>query len=168
MFRVYFPLLASLLLAPAFCFGMGSDHKPGDLSPHDAWPEGVYDAVNQANRVHGYWINSSDTLFYKGSNAELKAMTRKLTSASGTKTEIVLHAGTGAAKSPWSKSRVDTADWSVTIAGDDAITKTQNRITIDVWLGGSVTLDELDLPTTIKIKSGGEIEAFIKRHDETP
>jgi len=168
MSRVAFPFLLSLLLAPASCFGFGMDHKSGDLPLRDSWPDGVYDAVNQPNRVLGYWVNSSDTLFYKGSNAELQEMVRKLTKANGTQTDVVLHAGTGVAKSPWSKERIDTADWSVTIAGYDAITKTQDRITIEVWLGGSVTLDDLHLPATVNVKSGGEIESFIKRHGETP
>ena len=94
-------------------------------------------------------------------------MTRKLTEANGAKTEVVLHAGTCLAKSPWFENRVDTADWSVTIASDDAITQTQDKIRIDVWLGGSVTLDNLRLPPTVTVKSGGEIESFIKRHGET-
>jgi hypothetical protein len=168
MNRVAIPSLLTLLFAQTLCLGMGSDHKSGDLPPHDGWPKGVYDAVNQPNRVHGYWINSSDTLFYKGSNAELQEMTCKLTQARCATVEVVLHAGTGVAKSPWSKDRIDTADWSLTIAGDDAITKTQDKIRIDVWLGGSVTLADLRLPPTVTVKSGGEIESFIKRHGAAP
>jgi len=141
-------------------FGAGSDYMPGDLPSHEDWADGVYDAVNQPQRVHGFYVNFSDTLSYKGSNAELQKMTQKLANAKGTPTGIVLHAGKGIAKSPWSKKPVDTADWSVTLAG--------NRITIDIWLGGSVTLDQLDLPKAVEIKSGGEIETFIKRHNETP
>jgi hypothetical protein len=33
--------------------------------------------------------------------------------------------------------------------------------TVEVWLGGQVKLDDLKVPTTIKVKSGGEIEKFI-------
>jgi len=168
MNRVVFPFLLTLLLVPNLCLAMGSDHKSGNLPPHDGWPTGVYDAVNKPNRVHGYWINSSDTLFYKGSNAELQEMTHKLTQAKGAKAEVALHAGTGVARSPWSKDRIDAADWSVTISGDRAITKSQDKIRIDVWLGGSVTLDDLRLPPTLTVKSGGEIESFIKRHGESP
>ena len=167
MVHVRFFLFAFLLLAPTYCFGMGSDHKSGDLRPHDGWPDGVYAAVNQPNRVHGFWVNSTDRLFYKGSQDELQEMTRQLANAKSAQTEMVLHIGTGIAKSPWSKKPVDTADWSVTIAGDDAISKTQDLITIDVWIGGNISLDELDLPPSVRIKSGGEIEAFIKRHDES-
>jgi len=168
MNRVAFLFFLTFLLAPTLCLAMGSDHKSGDLPPHDAWPTGVYDAVNKPNRVHGYWINSSDTLFYKGSNAELQDMIRKLSQANGAKTEVVLHVGTGAAKSPWSKDRIDTADWSVIIYGDDAITRTQDKIRIDVWVSGSVTLDDLQIPPNVTVKSGEEIEAFIKRHREKP
>ena len=160
MCRIGLPLIALFVFAPAVCFGMGADHEPGDLPRHHAWVDGIHDAVNQPCRVHGFWINWSDTLFYKGSNAELRKMTKKLANARGTTTEVVVHAGKGIAKSPWSKKPVDTADWSVTIAG--------NSITVDIWLGGSVTLDQLDLPKNVNIQTGGEIEAFIQRHDETP
>ncbi|WP_168567245.1 hypothetical protein [Crateriforma spongiae] len=146
---------------------MGSDHESGDLPPHDGWPEGVYTAVNMLSRIHGYWVNSTDKLFYKGSQDELQSMTRQLTNAEGTRTELILHIGAGIAKSPWSKMPVGTADWSVTIAGPDAISKTQGMITIDVWIGGNISLDELDLPPSVRIKSGGEIDAFIKRHDDS-
>ena len=109
------------------------------------------------------------TLFAtKAHNAQLQEMVRKLTKANGTKTEVVLHAVSGEAKSSWSKVRIDNADWSVTIAVDHPITKTQDKISIDGWLGGSVTLNDLELPATVNVKSGGEIESFIKRHGEPP
>ncbi len=168
MNRVVLPFLLSFLLAPSLCLAMGSDHKSGNLPPHDGWPTGVYDAVNKPNRVHGYWINSSDTFFYKGSNAELQEMTQKLAQAKGAKAEVILHAGNGVARSPWSQEHIDAADWSVTISGDGAITRTQDKIRVDVWIGGSVTLDDLRFPPEVTVSSGGEIESFIKRHRESP
>lgn len=78
------------------------------------------------------------------------------------------HSGGCVAKSPWSKKRVGDTDWNVTITGDEAISRIQRAITIDVLHGGGLTLDELDLPRGIKIESVGEIDAFIKRHVESP
>lgn len=164
MNRIVFPFFLMLLLTPAICLAMGSDHKPGNLPPHDGWPKGVYDAVNKPNRVHGYWINSSDTLFYKGSSSDLQKMTSSLSQIDDVTIDVVLHSGGGVAKSPWSTNRIDSADWTVTIAGESPVTKVQNKIRIDIWLGGSVTIDELKFPRSINVESGKEIESFIERH----
>ncbi len=36
---------------------------------------------------------------------------------------------------------------------------------VDVWLGGQIKLDELQIPDDYTVESGGEIEEFIKRHN---
>ena len=153
-----------IALTPILAHGMGSDHKPGDLPTHDGWPAGVYDAVNQPNRVHGYWINSSDTLFYQGSHADLHKMIRELAAVSDLNVIVVLHTGPGVAKSPWSKKPVGPADYAVTIRGDQAISPHQDNAIVDVWLGRQLTLTNLAIPTSVKVKSGGEIEKFIQEH----
>lgn len=167
MYRIALSVWFLFMVAPAICFGMGADHKPGNLPAHDGWGKGVYEAVNRPNRVHGFWINSSDTLFYKGSNDDLQKMADSLSQTQGVKVEVILHAGQGEAKSPWSKKTVDNADWSVTIAGDEAISKIQNKVRIDVWLSGSITLDDLQFPPSVSVKSGKEIESFVDRHHKT-
>lgn len=168
MRQIILNLLVMSCFAPAICSGMGSDHEPGDLPLRNEWPVGVYDAVNQPIRVHGFWTNSSDVFFYEGATADLNAMTKNLTDAGGTAIKIVLHAGDGVAQSPWSKKPVGTADWNVTITSGNAKPKTKLMVTIDVWLGGSVSLDKLDLPSNAEIVSGNEIEEFIKLHSKSP
>ena len=153
--------LTVLLLAASNLFGMGSDHRKGDLPIHDGWKDGVYEAVNIPSRVHGFWINSSDTLFYRGANTSLEIMLQKLADTPDSTMNVVIHAGKGIARSPWSKSDVDLADWSVTIAGKEAISNVQNQIIVDVWLSSELRLTDLKLPAKAVVKSGGEIEAFI-------
>jgi hypothetical protein len=167
MTRAWLPIMLSLLITPSYCFGLGADHKNGDLPQHEGWTSGTYEAVNRPSRVHGYWINSSDTLFYKGMKSELNEMMLKLSEANEGKTVVVLHAASGIAQSPWSKNPIDTADWSVTISGSEAIASMQNQIKIDIWLGGSIGLDDLQVPPSVDLKSGGEIEAFIERYKES-
>ena len=41
-------------------------------------------------------------------------------------------------------------------------------LSIEVWVGSSIKLDELVIPKGFTVKSGGEIEAFVKRHNERP
>ena len=164
MSRLFPIAIVGIALTPILAFGMGADHSPGDLPLHEGWPAGVYDIVNQANRVHGFWVNSSDILFYQGSHAELHKMIRECAAAPNVNLVIVLHAGSGVAESPWSKQPVGPADWSVTIYGDQPITKHQRNIAIDIWFGGSLTLSDLVIPTSVTVKSGGEIEKFIQEH----
>ena len=162
MFHRYFAVLGTFFLISSTAFGMGSDHKKGDLPPHDGWPVGTYEAVNLPCRVHGYWINSSDTLFYKDGNAVLEEMLQKLGSIQGLTVRVILHPSKVIAKSPWSKEVLDSADWTVTISGKEAITQIQNQVTVDIWLGGNVSLDDLKIPQDIDVKSGNEIEAYIE------
>lgn len=164
MCRLFPIAIVGIALLPMLAFGMGADHRSGDLPPHDGWPTGVHDIVNQANRVHGFWVNSSDTLFYRGSQADLHKMIRELAAVPNVNLVVVLHAGAGVAESPWSKKPVGPADWSVTIFGDQPITRHQENITIDIWFGGSLTLSDLVIPPSVTVNSGGEIEKFIQEH----
>ncbi|MBI5095836.1 MAG: hypothetical protein HZB26_25810, partial [Candidatus Hydrogenedentes bacterium] len=69
--------------------------------------------------------------------------------------------------------RVVTIDWSLSISehtpgranalefeGKMALTR------LEIWLGGQIDLDALDVPADLEVRSGDEIEAFIKRHTE--
>lgn len=168
MLRISLFFLASLLLAPSLLFGLGGDHNPGDLPINSAWTKGAYEILNRSSRVHGFWINSSDTLYYKGSNQELQEMILQLTKLQGTEIESILHAGKGLAQSPWSKKPVDDADWCIVVSGEKALSETQSHFTVHVWLSGSISLDELVLPKTLKVTSAREIDSYIKKHTATP
>ena len=164
MLRTISFLFLVFVVTASVALGMGSDHKLGDLPQHDGWPSGVYEVVNQPNRVHGYWVNSSDTLFYRGTHSDLNKMIKALTAISAANVEIVLHTGLGIAKSPWAKKPVGLADWSIKI-GKGGVTPKQDEITIDIWIGGGLSLAELEIPSSLTVKSGGEIEAFIRNHE---
>lgn len=163
MIRIIPLLTIAIVSISSFAFGMGSDHKPGDLHRQSAWPDGVYKAVNQQYRVHGYWINSVDKLFYRAGHAELHKMIADLAKSSDTNMKVILHAGRGSAKSPWSKGPVARADWAITIESAFSNAHRQCDITIDVWLS-DLDLDDLKIPTSIPVESGGEIDTFIRKH----
>lgn len=165
MFRLSFVLLFILILSSSFALALGINHEPGDLPPRTSWPTGLYEAVNTPERVHGYWVNSSDKLFYEGDHIKLNQMIDKLASVPGVETEVVLHAGPGTAKTAYSLKSVGPADWSVTIGG--VLGKGKNafeRIRFDIWLGRSLDLENLKIPPSFTVTSGDEIEAFIHKH----
>lgn len=143
---------------------MGSDHSEGNLPRQDGWSKELHDAINQPFRVHGFWVNSTDTLFYVGKTQKLNEMVRQIAKTDAAMVKVVLHPDSGVAQSPWSKKAVGPADWSVTVAGEHAISEKQDIVIIDVWLGVEVSLDNLNLPSGVTVASGGEIEDYIKRH----
>lgn len=163
MFRPCFLALALLALFSASAFGLGADHKKGELPPHDGWIKGTYEAVNLPCRVHGYWINSSDALFYQGDNAVLEQMLEQFAAIPDLKVRLILHSGKGIARSPWSKEDHGAADWQVTLYPERGFGKTQNQVLVDVWLSGSIKLDGLKVPDSIIVESGREIDAYIEK-----
>ena len=144
----------------------GADHEEGDLSPNSNWPAGLHAAVNQKNRVHGFWVNTTDVFFYRGGNREINSMIESLAAIKGVKARIILHAGAGKARSPWGTDR-GAANWSVTCyckvgKGGIAFGK-PDSIDMDVWISDKIGLGELKIPEKIAIENGGEIESFIKK-----
>ena len=138
----------------------GADHEEGDLSPNSNWPAGLHAAVNQKNRVHGFWVNTTDVFFYRGGNREINSMIESLAAIKGVKARIILHAGARKARSPWGTDS-GAANWSVTCyckvgKGGIAFGK-PDSIDMDVWISDKIGLGELKIPEKIAIENGGEI-----------
>lgn len=38
-------------------------------------------------------------------------------------------------------------------------------VSVDLWIGGSIRLDEIRVPQNVELRSGGEIEKFIAEHE---
>ena len=163
MFRRMLTATLCFVLVGSLCFGLGADHRMGSLSVHGGWPAGVHDVVNQTTRVHGYFINSSDTLYYRGKPDDFHKMLNALAANADCQSSVVIHAGKGIAKSPWSAEPISAADWSVTISAKAAIASVQDQIRIDIWLDGNLTLENLEIPDEMEVTSGGEIEEFLQQ-----
>jgi hypothetical protein len=163
---VLFAALA--LLIPTIACGLGADHSRGAVN-NDKWPKGLAELVNSANRVHGFFVNEIDILFFRGDAPALNTFLTKYSELPGTKLQLVLHPGKLEAKSPWDKQpRKIAADWKLYAAPYEesgAEPKSGEFVTrVDVWLGGSVKLEELRVPANVTVESGGEVEAFVKEH----
>lgn len=152
---------------------LGADH-PAHAVNNDGWPKGYAALINADNRVHGYWVNFEDVFFLKGDGADLSKFIKACSTFADVDVEVVLHPGRLAVQSPWDESpREIEADWrSYTspfkIVGEGTqrtIGEKRFQIVIDVWLGGRVKLEDLDIPVGVPVRSGGEIEAFIEQHN---
>lgn len=143
---------------------MGADHQDGDLPVNTQWAEGLYEAVNQKHRIHGFWVNWTDVLFYQGDNDRLQSMVTQLDQVPDISVQVVIHAGKGRAISPWSEQPKGHADWSVVIVGMEPTPGKKNAVEVNVWLDHDIDLKTLELPGQVSVKSGDEIQAFLERH----
>jgi hypothetical protein len=162
------------LLIPTVAWALGSDH-PKQPVHNDKWPKGLAELVNADNRVHGYFVNWEDVFFFRGDTASLNTFLIQYAQLPDTRLQVVLHPGKLEVRSPWDKQprREVVADWKLyaTPFTRDQVqaagVKPGPFVTrIDISLGGSVRLDELRVPANVPVESGGEIEAFVKRHKD--
>ena len=163
-----------VLSIPASALALGGDEPNGPMN-NDKWPTGLAAIVNADNRVYGYFVNWEDTLFFRGNTAAFNVFLAKYAQLPNTKLELVIHPGKLEVQSPWDKQpRALSANWRLyctPFAQEQVMNggvKPGPFITrVDLWLGDSVKLAELQVPSNVPVTSGGEIEAFVKQHQST-
>jgi hypothetical protein len=166
--RLAIPFATFALLVPTLAYGLGADHPAGPIR-NERWPAPLAELANAANRVHGYFVNSADVLFFRGDTPALNAFLATCARLPDTQLKVVLHPGKLDVRSPWDKHPRDLqADWMLYAAPyeeDGARPHPGHLVTrVDVYLGGSVKLDDLRIPASTPVESGGEIESFVKAH----
>lgn len=147
------------LLTPSYSL-MGADFSPKELEREGNFVKGL-------RPVHGYWVNWTDTFFYRGKAADFNDFMAVYGRFQHVRLKAVLHSGTTMARSPWDKAPRDIpADWSIYIwktgapllaeqnpdnkpspppRGDPAPTQ------VDVWVGPRLKLSELRIPANIEV-----------------
>jgi hypothetical protein len=162
-----------LLLTPTVVRALGSDH-PNAAVNNDKWPAGLAELVNAKNRVHGYFVNWEDVFFFRGDTAALNTFLSKCAELANTKVEVVLHPGKLEVRSPWNKEPLKIAgNWQLyaspfsreQVEGDH-VKPGRFIVRVDVWLGETLKLSELVVPANVAVRSGGEIDAFVKTHND--
>lgn len=164
-------VIAFAFLIPAIAWSVGADH-PSHPITNDQWPEGLAELVNRDNRVHGYFVNFEDILFFQGDTTALNAFLEQYAKLANTRLKVVIHPGKLEVKSPWDdEPRNISADWRLYASPFTRDQLQAGRLKpgpfvtcVDVWLGGSVNLKELRVPKNVLVESGGEIEAFVETH----
>lgn len=169
-------LVAALVLAAgaAVVLAMGSTHpKDYVATQQEGWPAGLADLINSKGRVCGIWVNGSDWFSYAGDTKAFNAFIEPYAQLKGIPLVLVLHPGrgmTGGLGEPqtipyeWCLS-VIRRGWGADMPEAYKNSPSQVVVTINLYLGGNVALDELEAPTNIEVTSGGEIEKFIVHHE---
>lgn len=162
--------------AQGVALGLGADH-PADrpVVGQNDWPAGLAELLNADGRVGGFFVNASDWFFFQGDAKTFNAWLAKYATLKDTPLRLVLHPGRGTDRRPWSKEGETRlpVDWQVDVINRqwtrEAIEEKQpvkagHDVTVHVFLGGQVRLDDLDVPLDVEVRSGGEIEEFVAHH----
>ena len=105
--------LFSLFLATQSVFALGMDH-PKEKVSSSGWPKGMSELVNSPERIHGYFVNSEDVFFFVGSQKQFDQALKDYAKIEGVvQHKIIVHEGSGRAKSPWAKGEGEKCDWKI-------------------------------------------------------
>ena len=150
-------------------------HGPGPMPVSGGWPPGLAEVVNSDTRFAGLTGFADVWAYYAGDTKALNAFLAQYARLSDTRLLVVLHTGRSSVnmKRFGGADEAKDADWVLLISeyykGRENASAFEGRkalTTLDVYLGGHVNLKVLDVPAIVDLRSGGEIEAFVKKHQE--
>ena len=175
---ILFALIFSLFSVTASeVLALGGNHAAGKIAQeyNKEWPTGLPDLINTGDRVSGHWVNQSDSFYYTGDAASLNKLLASYGKLPNTPLTVVLHAGAKPLTGPLGGEQQTLYDrqLDVTRRGwgvprDPRLPENEPGyvVTVHVWLGEAITLDRLDIPKHIDVRSAGDIERFINTHRE--
>lgn len=165
-------LLISMFFFIPTAQGMGSDHPNKYPIKLDRAPEVLEALINSEGRVHGFWVNSEDVLFYSGDTAACQAFIDKYAAIKEIPYhKLTIHRGKGRAKSPWDNGPGKPCDWKLYVAipipgssrdipkiPPDPIETpkpdsdhVQRIAEIEVWADGNIDTKKLKVPENVAI-----------------
>ena len=152
-------------------FGLGSDypdHKP--VSGSNQWPSGMSGLVDTTNRVHGFFVNAEDLFFFSGTATNFTVFLEDYSRIQGIEKHcLILHDGTGDAKSPWSTNALP-CDWKLygcpkswhnlaTLQGTNSVEVLKKAasesgyvLEVHFWTGGHIALNQVSIPKNIEVR----------------
>jgi len=177
--------LAVLLFNLAWCVPALSlmikrdlDHSQVPSSPD--WPAGLKELVSREGRVYGRHLDAPTfgrgyelvSIYFAGDTSAFNKFMEGYARLTGTPLTLTLHAGRGVVSPLAFEKRRIFFDWQVNISryrppeASDSTEKSEPAYTVGVelWVGGNVELDNVNVPLNVEAKSDGEIEKFIADH----
>jgi hypothetical protein len=159
--------VASLLaLCCTWALSLVVEHSYRPVNPQPGWPEGLADLLLSQQEVYGY-SHFHDYYYYAGDARGFNQFVERYSKLKDTPLTLILHCGrgmTGGFDAP-GKTTIP-ADWRVVIIYK-ATTPRELVVTLELWGGGQVRLDDAKVPSNVEVKAGPEItqvEKFIAEH----
>jgi hypothetical protein len=171
MFRRILVALVVVFVAfplTAYCF-VTYTLTPGTMGRLSSWSEELIEVLETESLVMGMSGPIKDWYVYcAGDTRDLNLFLQAYARVPDAPLKLVLHPGNRSVNNPPVGKPVKEAidvDWLLHIEKKLGIDETQ-RISVDVWLGGNIELEDLVVPKNIDVQSGGEIENFVAQHNE--
>jgi hypothetical protein len=167
--------VASLLaLCCTWALSLPMEHSYRPINPQPGWPEGLADLLLSQQEVYGYldfhYVNFQDYHYYAGDAGAFNEFVERYSKLKDTPLTLILHCGrgmTGGFDVP-DKTTIP-ADWRVAISPTitpggaiDGRASIRIVVTLELWGGGQVRLDDAKVPSNVEVKAGPEIEQVEK------
>ena len=167
--------VASLLaLCCTWALSLVVEHSYRPVNPQPGWPEGLADLLLSQQEVYGC-SHFHDYYYYAGDARGFNQFVERYSKLKDTPLTLILHCGrgmTGGFDVP-DKTTIP-ADWRVAISPTitpggaiDGRASIRIVVTLELWGGGQVRLDDAKVPSNVEVKAGPEItqvEKFIAEH----
>ena len=179
---IFLVLLLTLSIWCGRLYGLGfryDNTKPVSLSD-SKWGEipsqQLTDLANRPERVGGYWCNSNDYFYFAGDTKRLNDFLVQYAKLTETPHLLVIHPGKAPAQVMADEKTAKPYNWTFdAISWRSAqkqkwfqklgVDQWRRVVIVQVWLGDTIQLDQLEVPTNIKIWPSDEIENFIEQHN---
>jgi hypothetical protein len=150
-------LFLALFAFPLTGYGLGGDYpKNGPVGGSSLWPKGLSDLVNSPNRVHGFFVNAEDNIFFVGSADDFGRFLKRYSEISGIVAyKLVVHSEKGVAKSPWDSGAGIPCNWKLVGYAESWKTGDASKkgyvLELHLYLGENPGLDKVPVPKTIAV-----------------
>ena len=162
---VFLAILLAVLACRVPAFAMGGDIPPGQVNVQPDWPRELVELLTRQDSVNGIWVNANDFYYYAGDTDTFNEVLKKYAELRNTPLRLILHPGKGMTGSLGDEPDIPF-EWQIGVMKwHDDPSEVPLLVTLELWLGGQVQLENVKAPLNIQVKSGGEVEKFIKIHE---
>ena len=112
--------------------------------------------------VYGFWADWVDYYYFKGDAEAFNPFLEEYAKLKDTPLKLVLHPGQGKAKRLGEKEGTLPFDWQVTVDCSGP----KPEVAVDLWVGGQVECNKVNVPGNVKVESGGETGKSIPTGEE--
>ena len=185
-------VLVSLWFVPAFGLMMEGELSGPDLGQLSDWVPSLEKLVSYGGVVYGVHMDAPTFyrgletmyIFFRGDHEDFNEMLKeyaklgdslkRYAESGSAQLTLTLHPGRGNVASAGAgmigRDKNIPFDWQITMTREGTLVPDREKrryfVSVDLWVGGDVNLDKVDVPLNIDVKSGGEIEDFIAKHEE--
>ena len=162
---IFLAILLAVLAYSAPVFAMGGEIPPGQVNVQPDWPRELVELLTGQDTANGIWINANDFYYYAGDTDTFNEVLKKYAELRNTPLKLILHPGRGMTGSLGDEPNIPF-EWEVRVMRwHDDPSEVPLLVTLELWLGGQIQLEDVKVPLNIQVKSGGELEKFVEIHE---